>query len=326
MLAIIIVNWNVSALLRLCLRSLAAHPCTLHEQRVIVVDNASQDGSLAMLRAEFPDVEVRANTSNRGFSGGNNDGLAMAEVLFATRVAARAGQTPLTDSPQDYVLLLNPDTEVRAGALDELTAYLDVNLDVGVVGPQLRYPDGSVQSSRRRFPTLELAKVESTWRQDRAPRALLDHYYMRDRADDEISAVDWLVGAALLARRSVIAQVGGLDEQSFFMYSEELDWCKRIKDAGHRVVYDPRARVIHHEGRSSAQVSSQRMIWFNTSKVRYFAKHHGAAQAESLRQSLLGQFRAQRRLEALKAALGHKRALRLERIAAFDAVLVSELK
>jgi hypothetical protein len=325
MLCILIVNWNVRDKLRACLQSLAAHPAKLQPQEIVVVDNASSDDSVAMVRREFPAVECIANTENRGFTGGNNDGLQRVRALWATQIGARSGQT--SDATRaDFVLLLNPDTEVTPGALDELLGRAIADATIGIVGPQLRYPDGSVQSSRRRFPTLALAKVESTWAQARAPRALLDAYYVRDCPDDQTCDVDWLVGAALLARREAVEAVGDLDETRFFMYSEELDWCKRMKDAGWRVVYHPRARVVHHEGASSRQVSTQRMIYFNTSKVRYFEKHHGPQAAEALRAALLAQFRRQRTIETVKGWLGHKRALRRERVAAYSAVIASGLR
>jgi N-acetylglucosaminyl-diphospho-decaprenol L-rhamnosyltransferase len=325
MVCVLIVNWNVRDKLRACLQALQAHPATLQAQEIIVVDNASHDDSAAMVRAEFPGVELIVNETNRGFTGGNNDGLRRVRALWSTRVAARSGQSSDARA-DDFVLLLNPDTEAAPGALDEMLGLALADARIGVVGPQLRYPDGAVQSSRRRFPTLELAMVESTWAQDRAPRALLDSYYVRDRGDDETCDVDWLVGAALLVRREAVEAVGDLDEERFFMYSEELDWCKRIKDAGWRVVYHPRARVLHHEGASSAQVSTRRMIYFNTSKVRYFEKHHGPQAAAALRESLLAQFRKQRTLERIKAALGHKSALRRERVAAYTAVIDSGLR
>ncbi len=328
MLCVLIVNWNVREKLRACLTSLAAHPCTLRPQEIVVVDNASTDGSVEMVRAEFPHVHLIANETNRGFTGGNNDGLKHVEHLWRTQIGARSGQRPVDHAApaEHYVLLLNPDTEVTRGALDELLAYAETHPDVGVVGPQLRYPDGAIQSTRRRFPTLALALVESTWRQSRAPRALLDAYYMRDLPDDQTAPVDWLVGAALLVRQRALERAGPLDEATFFMYSEEIDWCKRMREAGFGVVYHPRAVIVHHEGASSGQVSAQRMILFNTSKVRYFAKHHGAAQAETLRRSLLGQFRWQLWLERAKLALGSRPALRRERIAAYQAVLASGLR
>jgi N-acetylglucosaminyl-diphospho-decaprenol L-rhamnosyltransferase len=324
MLSIIIVSWNVRALLRACLQSLASHPCTLMPQQVIVVDNASADATVETVRPDFPDVVWVANTQNKGFTGGNNDGLEMARVAWRTQIGARLGQTPSTEPPGHYVLLLNPDTEVPAGALDELVAYAEVNKDVGLVGPQLRYPDGSIQSSRRRFPTLEVAQCESTWQPARP--GLLDWFYMRDLPDDQTSDVDWVVGAAMLVPERVLDAVGPLDAETFFMYSEEIDWCKRIKQLGFRVVYHPRAVITHHEGRSSAQVSAFRMKTFNTSKVRYFRKHHGGQQAEALRAALLGQFRRQVWIERAKRALGSKPAMRSERIAAYQDVLRSGLK
>ncbi|MCS7062164.1 MAG: glycosyltransferase family 2 protein, partial [Anaerolineae bacterium] len=131
MLDIIIVNWNVCGMLRACLRSVQRHPASRHTQRIIVVDNGSTDGSLAMLRDEFPSVHVIANERNAGYGGGNNVGLAYAKDLPA------AGRTR-------YALILNPDTEVTAGALDALLDFAEDNPDVGIVGPQLRYADGSV--------------------------------------------------------------------------------------------------------------------------------------------------------------------------------------
>ncbi len=319
LIAILIVSWNVRELLRACLLSLQRHPATTHEQRVVVVDNASDDGTLEMLRRDFPDVQVVANTTNRGFTGGNNDGLKAIE-----RLESKEGSEPSPSA--HFVLLLNPDAEVTPGALDALLACAEAHPEAGVVGPQLRYPDGSLQSSRRRFPTLWTALFESTWLQPFAPRAVLDHYYARDCRDDEVSEVDWVVGAAMLVRWEVYERVGGLDERNFFMYSEELDWCRRIKAAGWKVIYEPRAMIVHHEGRSSEQVSTQRMIHFNTGKVRYFAKHHGRAQATVLRLALLGMFAWQWALEGAKWLAGHRRELRAGRMRAYAQVLHSGLR
>lgn len=310
MLNIIIVSWNVRELLRACLRSIQAHPCTVAKQRVIVVDNASADATAEMVRTDFPSVDLVANPTNRGFTGGNNDGLRIA-------LDRAAGD-------DDFVLLLNPDTEVAPGALDALVSHARAEATIGVVGPQLRYPDGSIQSSRRRFPALATAVFESTWLQAAAPRGLLDAYYVRDRRDDEACDVDWVVGAAMLVRASAAARVGGLDE-GFFMYSEELDWCKRLREAGWRAVYLPAAVVVHHEGKSSEQVSGKRMLYFNASKVRYFAKHHGRPAAELLRLSLLAQFAWQTALESAKWLAGNRRALRAERVQAYIGVLRSGL-
>jgi GT2 family glycosyltransferase len=314
-LVILVVSWNVRDLLRACLASLRNHPASGRQQHVVVVDNASTDGSAEMVRDEFPQAHVVASPRNLGFTGGNNLALAVASRLLS------AG-----DPRSSYYLLLNPDAEVTAGALDALLACADAQPDAGVLGPQLRYPDGSLQSSRRRFPTLATALFESTWLQPLAPRGMLDRYYARDLPDDQPCDVDWVVGAAMLARRAAVDQVGGMDEERFFMYSEELDWCRRIKAAGWRVAYCPQAVVIHHEGQSSQQVSARRMILFNTSKVRYFAKHHGWLPAAALRLALLAMFAQQLALEAAKGALGHRRDLRTERIRAYRAVLQSGLR
>ena len=311
-LSVVIVNWNVRDLLRRCLRSLL-QPATYNPQpashdlqpEIIVIDNASRDGSTEMLRAEFPQVRLIANRENRGFTAANNQGLALAQGR--------------------YLLLLNPDTEVVDDALAVMVGYMDEHPAVGVLGPRLRYPDGRPQSSRRRFPTFATALVESTVVQEWWPdNRLLRRYYMADTPDDAIQEVDWLVGACLLVRREVYEQVGGLDE-GFFMYSEELDWCRRIKDAGWKVVYLPTATVIHHEGKSSEQVVAARHIHFQSSKVRYFRKHHGALWAEALRWFLLGTYVYQSAREGAKWLVGHKRPLRAERLRAYRQVLASRL-
>jgi len=305
-LSIVIVSWNVRDLLRRCLSSILVGQEQGPGLEIIVVDNASSDGSAGMVRVEFPQVHLIANEQNRGFTAANNQGLALAQGR--------------------YLLLLNPDTEVVGDALATMVGYMEAHPQVGALGPQLRYPDGSRQSSRRRFPTLPTALVESTviqewWRDN----PILRRYYMADTPDDVVQPVDWVVGACLLVRRQVYEQVGGLDE-GFFMYSEELDWCKRIKEAGWEVVYLPTATIIHHEGRSSEQVVAARHIHFQSSKVRYFRKHHGPLQAGLLRRFLLATCVYQLAREGLKWLVGHKRPLRAERVRAYWQVLRSGLR
>jgi hypothetical protein len=276
------------------------------EVEILVVDNASTDGSAEMVRDEFPQIHLLANNENRGFTAANNQGLAL--------------------SRGRYLLLLNPDTEVVGDALTRMLCYAEANKEVGALGPRLLNPDGSTQSSRRRFPTFATALVESTvvqeWWQD---NQILRQYYMADTADDAIQQVDWVVGACLLVRRQAFEQVGGLDE-GYFMYSEELDWCRRIKAAGWEIAYLPTAAIIHHEGKSSEQVVPARHIYFQSSKVRYFRKHHGAFQAEALRWFLLLTYAYQVAREALKWLIGHKRALRADRVRAYRQVLRSGLR
>jgi N-acetylglucosaminyl-diphospho-decaprenol L-rhamnosyltransferase len=302
-LSVVIVNWNVRDLLRRCVESVRSAQRSISVE-IIVVDNASGDGSVEMLRAGFPETVLIANPENRGFPAANNQGIAAAQGR--------------------YVLLLNPDTEVLAGGLDTLVQYIDAHHDVGLVGPQLVYPNGQVQSSRRRYPTLATLFFESTWLEPLAPRSLLRRYYMLDQPDAAVLDVDWVTGAAMLARREVIQQVGGMDER-FFMYSEELDWCRRIKAAGWRVIYHPGAQVIHHVGKSSEQAVPARHVNFQRSKIRYTRKYHGPRVAAALRLCLMGQYAWQLALELGKGLAGHKRALRWQRVGAYWQVLKSGL-
>jgi N-acetylglucosaminyl-diphospho-decaprenol L-rhamnosyltransferase len=309
-LSVIIVSWNVRDLLRRCLLSLRPSLSDSPAQgetasEVVVVDNGSRDGSPEMVAADFPEVRLIRNLENRGFTAANNQGLAV----------SRGRQ----------LLLLNPDTEVVGNAVATMAAYLEAYPRVGALGPQLRYPDGRLQSSRRRFPTLSTALVESTvlqeWGHD---NPILRRYYMADTPDNAVQPVDWVVGACLMVRREAFEQVGGLDE-GFFMYSEELDWCHRIKDAGWEIVYLPTATVIHYEGKSSEQVVAARHIYFQNSKVRYFRKYHGRVQGGIVRAFLLATYGFQWVREGLKWLVGHKRPLRAERMRAYSMVLRSGL-
>ena len=330
-LSIIIVSWNVRDLLRACLVSLTkderrttkgaveSSSCVLApSSEIIVIDNASADDSAAMVAAGFPAVRLIANLENAGFTRGNNQGLAVARGR--------------------YVFFLNPDTEVVGDALAAMVAYLDAHPEVGALGPQLRYGDGSLQSSRRRFPTFVTALFESTplaWHWPANPWAR--RYRMEDQGtgiSDQGSGitpaqigqdVDWVVGAALMVRREVLVQIEGFDE-GYFMYSEELDLCRRIKEAGWQIVYLPTAQIIHHEGKSSGQVVAARHIRFQTSKVRYFRKFHGSFQAEALRVFILASFAVEWLLEAGKWLLGSQRPLRRERMGAYGQLLRSGLR
>lgn len=305
---IIIVSWNVSALLGRCLRSIlalegAGEPSGDelavgdHRVRVHVVDNGSRDDTVSMVREQFPWVHLLESEQNLGFTGGNNLGFGHARG--------------------EYILLLNPDTELAPDALDFLVRALEEHSLVGIAGPRLTYGDGRPQPSRRRFPTLMMALFESTLLEQWFPRNRWARAYrMEDTADDREQQVDWLTGACLLTRRVVWDQIGQLDDR-FFMYSEEVDWCKRAADAGWRCLYVPAARVLHYEGQSSGQVTARRQYLFDTSKVLYWHKHHGARQAGFLRRFLLLTYAVQWAEESLKWLLGHKRAMRQERMAAY---------
>ena len=303
-LSIIIVSWNVRELLRACLHSIDSQRCGL-DVEVIVVDGASSDGSAAMVGEVFPWVKLIACNENIGFPRGNNLGLAKA-----------SGR---------YLLLLNPDTEIKQDALSVMVKYLTQHQDVGLVGPQLLNSDGSIQSSRRRFPTLVSALFESTWLESVAPQWILRHYYAQDLPDDRVSDVDWITGACMLTRCEIFNAIGGLDE-AYFMYSEELDWCRRIKDSGWRVVYYPAAQVLHHVGKSSEQAVTARHINFQRAKLRYFRKFHGKATAAVLRTVLLLNYFWQLLIEGTKGLLGHKRPLRQQRVRAYWQVIRTGLR
>jgi N-acetylglucosaminyl-diphospho-decaprenol L-rhamnosyltransferase len=332
-LSIIIVSWNVRDLLAACLDSIAAGPVTLAsppgplsiqngegvsttpgrgvagctpaqgskvQVEVIVVDSASSDGSADMIRARFPWARLVAQTENVGFTRGNNIALDMAQGR--------------------YLMLLNPDTVVHGDALNRLVIYLDAHPEVGIAGPRVLNDDGTTQSTRRRFPTPLTAIFESTWLQGYAPRRVLDHFYVTDQPDDGTFEVDWVQGCALVARRAVYEQIGPLDP-GYIMFSEELDWCRRAKDAGWRVVYVGEAQITHYGGKSTEQVQANKHIYFQQSKLRYFRKFHGRGLALALRVFLLLSYSAQIAVEGAKVLIGSQRPMRRERIETYLKVI-----
>ena len=283
-LAIVLVNYNTCALLRDCLQSLRASgmQCDLD---IWVVDNASDDGSVAMVRAEFPEVHVIASQHNGGYAYANN--LALREVWRqgdketrrqGTNVAALLSSPPLLVSlSPDYILLLNTDTIVPPGALDTMVAYLEEHADVGAIGPRLLLPDGSLDlACRRAFPTpaafvyhaVGLSKLFP-----RSPRfARYNMTYLDINAETEVDSV---VGACMLVRGRVVREVGLLDE-TFFMYGEDLDWAYRIKQYGWRIMYVPQA-TVHHYKRASSSQRPLRTIRHFYHAMRVFHRKHYAA-------------------------------------------------
>jgi N-acetylglucosaminyl-diphospho-decaprenol L-rhamnosyltransferase len=302
-LSIIIVSWNVADLLAACLDSILGGDTSGVE--IIVVDSASTDQTVALIQQRYPQVKLIAQSENLGFVRCNNIGLHEARGR--------------------YMLLLNPDTEIIDNALAQMVQYMDAHPEIGIIGPQTLNTDGTTQSTRRRFPTLALAFFESTWLQPYAPKHMLDQYYVTDQPDDGIFEVDWVQGSALMARREVYEQIGGLDE-GYVMFSEELDWCRRAKDAGWRVAYLGTAKIVHHGGKSTDQVVARRHVHFQESKLRYFRKFHGPFAANGLRLFLLASYVWQIALEGGKGLLGHKRDLRLERVKQYWQVLRSGLR
>ncbi|HEY3396561.1 MAG TPA: glycosyltransferase family 2 protein [Armatimonadota bacterium] len=248
---ICLVSWNVWPDLERCLLSLR-DPQQVARQ-TIVVDNASADDTLAHLRDEFPEAEVIANADNRGFAAASNQALA-------------AGQGR-------YLLLLNPDTIVPPGALRELLDFADRHPEAGIVGPQLLYPDGSLQYSARHFPTVGAALFRNTFLGRLFRHAgPVQRYLMTDWDHDSVREVDWVSGAALLIRRELYAQIGGLDE-GFFWGSEDVDYCWRAHQAGWKVLYTPTPQITHVVGRSSDQAVAKTIIRTHRSMFRLYRKH-----------------------------------------------------
>ncbi len=275
-LAIIIVNYNTSALLRDCLRSLAASELAGLSVAVCVVDNASADDSVAMVRREFPDVHLIANQANVGYPRANNQGLR--HFGFGDRPAASpasAGNDAVAALPR-YALLLNPDTVLPPAALREMIAFMEAHPRAGAAGPKLVRLDGSLDHAcRRSFPTpasslFHLARLDRLF--PRSPR--FARYDLRYLDPDLVTPVDAIVGAFMLVRREAILQAGLLDE-TFFMYGEDLDWAKRITDAGWQVWYNPAVTVTHVKEASSRHSYRARVEFYRALRI-FYEKHYQA--------------------------------------------------
>jgi GT2 family glycosyltransferase len=304
-LSVSIVSYGTRDLLKACLAAVERERHSLPIE-VTVVDNASDDGSAEVVERDFPWVQVIRNDRNVGFAAAHNQALTVARGR--------------------YWLLLNSDTVPGEKAFERLVNFMDANPTVAVCGPSLRYPNGAIQSSRRRFPTPATLFLESTQLQRFWPdNAVLRRYYVQDRSDAEPQDVDWLVGACLCVRAAAAHQVGLLDER-FFMYSEELDWCRRFRAAGWRVSYVPAAEVTHVEGGSSRHDLAARDRLFQVSKLAYAARWHGPLVAGALRVYLILEYIARGAEESLKLALGSQVDDRRERLRVIGSGLRSALK
>lgn len=251
-LSIIIVSWNVKDLLQHCLQSIHTQLTSLSPQ-VIVVDNASIDGSVEMVTEKFPNVELIRNQDNKGFGQANNQGLALA-----------------TGS---YVLFLNGDTQLVDGGMIQAIEYLQTHPTVGLIGLQLKNPDGSIQPSVRRFPKLAdqlmyLLKLHLLFPHS----APLKRYLCADFNYTQASAVDQVMGAAMLMGTALAKKLGGFDRR-YPNWFEEVDLCQQIKHCGFEVHFVPLAPIIHVKGASFTQqrpVRLQRM--YNYSMRQYFKR------------------------------------------------------
>jgi GT2 family glycosyltransferase len=252
-ISVVIVGWNAKRYLDLCLESLAKAP-PRRSMQVLVVDNASTDGSVEMVEARFPWVTLIKSSENLGFAKGNN-------------VAIRQCQGR-------YVALVNPDVIVLPGCLDALADFLDENPKVGNVGPRVFNPDMSQQSTCRRFPTLwnnfcSATALATTFTKSRVFAGEHMWFFPHDRT----LAVDVIVGCFSMIRRETFDEEGLLDE-GLFMYGDDVDWCRRARNAGWQVVFYPGAQAIHDRGKITAPYPVRFALAQQRSILRYWTKHH----------------------------------------------------
>jgi GT2 family glycosyltransferase len=245
-LVIIIANWNTKDLLLACLSSLTAATQGLRT-RTVVVDNASDDGSVEAVAKTFADVEVIANTENLGFSGANN--LALRRYQNSAR----------------YLLLLNPDTLVSADTFTKMTSFMDERLEAGIAGCKIVTPDGTLDwACKRKFLTPSLLFYKALGLDRRFPKSqLFGQYNLTYLDENQIHEVDSVVGAFMMIRKECLNSVGLFDD-SYFMYGEDIDFCFKTKEKGWKIFYVPTTTIIHYKGQST-QKRSYRMTfhWYN---------------------------------------------------------------
>jgi GT2 family glycosyltransferase len=253
-LSLCIVSLQARDYLRDCLISIAEATSQISYE-IIVVDQNSQDGTVEMIRDDFPHVKLIESAENDGFVGGSNR-------------AMRAGQGR-------YLALLNPDTIVLPGSLELLCAFLDSHPDVGIVGPKVLNPDGTLQGPCRRGDARPWAVISyfSGLGKLFPDKAIFNGYLLTHLDEDKSYPVDGVSGSCMLIRREVVEKISYLDED-IFSYQEDADYCLRTRNAGWQVYYYPEAKIIHHGGQGGSQVEPVRsIIAWHKSYFYYFRKH-----------------------------------------------------
>jgi len=259
-LSVCVINWNTADDLVNCLGRIYAEaandPAGSEPVEVVVVDNASSDDSVARVASRFPQAKLIVEEQNGGYSRAANRGI-----------AATCG---------DFVVVMNPDVALETGSLATLRDFLASHPEAGSCGPKLLNPDGSLQPSCRRFPTLATGLMRSTilGRLLRSNRATRD-YLMTDFPHDRPAEVDWLSGACLALRRAALDQVGGFDE-GFFMFCEDVDICLRLNQAGWKNFYVPAAAAVHRIASSTSQRMARMTYEWHRSMFRFYRKHYAA--------------------------------------------------
>lgn len=254
LLSVVVVTYQSRDHILACLRSIDADRGALAAE-VLVLDNASADGTADLVRREAPGVRVIETGGNLGYAKAVNRGIA--------------------ESAGGAVLVLNPDCIVRPGALAALTGWLDAHPRCAVAAPRIRNPDGTIEWSARSYPgaltflfnrysLLTRLFPGNPWSRS---------YLLSDWDHDSARSVDWVSGAAMCVRRAAIDEVGGMDE-AFFMFNEDVDWCRRFTQAGWSVDYEPRAEVVHAIGASKGRVSEKVILERHRGMIHYLRKHH----------------------------------------------------
>ena len=276
-LGIIIVNYNTRELLHRCLETVFASQGLTF--RVCVVDNASTDGSVALVTRAFPQVLLLENEENLGYPAANNQGL---QAL---------GFEQQGETVPRYALLLNPDTEVPPDGLAQMVAFMDDHPQVGAAGPKLVQPDGSLDlACRRSFPSPEVSFYRMIGLARLFPKShRFGRYNLTYLDPDQEAEVDSVVGAYMQVRRETIWQVGLLDD-SFFMYGEDLDWAYRIKAAGWKVYYYPQVTVLHVK-RAASRHSARAQVEFWRAMEIFYRKHYEAETPRWLHALIIGAVR-----------------------------------
>jgi len=252
-ISVIIVNYNTRQLLLDCLHSVVEAASGMPVE-IWVVDNASTDGSVAEVQSSLPEVHLIVNDTNRGF--------------------ARANNQALTQASGDILLLLNPDTQVRPGALAPIEQAFESDTEIGVVGPQVLNPDGSIQPSCGRFASawteflfqsFLFKVIPSPFPIGAVVHPMQRHQYISKHE------VDWVTGACLAIRKEVVTRIGLLDE-AFFMYGEDMEWCWRVWRAGYKVSYQPTAQVIHYSRQASQRDYRAWIMQYTSGQLRFISK------------------------------------------------------
>jgi GT2 family glycosyltransferase len=257
-LSIIVVNWNGRDFLAKCLQCVEATVKTTRYE-TIVIDNNSSDGSQDMVRTQFPNVKLIANDDNVGFAAANNQGIQISDAR--------------------YILLLNSDAFVKENTIDRMTAFMDAHPEAGMSACKLLYEDGRLQLSCATFPTLATELYIALGLDKLFPKSkIFGKYLMTDWDYNTAREVDVVMGAFMFARKSAVDSVGMMDE-SFFMYSEEVDWCYRFKAAGQKIFFTPEAECVHIWGGSSRAVKVETLIRLYRARVQFFRKHYGRLSA-----------------------------------------------